>query len=65
MTINGSNGNGSVFRVDTTGDNFSTLVRFDRKNGQGSKRRSLTHNGSELYGYARGGVNNYGVVFSV
>jgi uncharacterized repeat protein (TIGR03803 family) len=64
MTTNGSDGRGSVYRVDTSGANFSTLVRFNKINGA-CPMGILASDGSRLYGYANGGPYNYGVIFSV
>jgi len=64
----GSNGLGTIFKVDTDGRNFEKLVDFDGVNKGIGPFGSLTlsPDGNVLYGVTDGGgVNNHGVVYKV
>ena len=64
MTNYRVNGPGTVFKVDTTGINFTTLASFDNSS-KAYPMGTLASYGTTLFGNASGGTYNYGVVFSV
>jgi len=56
---------GTVFKIDTNGQNFTQIFSFSFTNGQGPSS-GLTWHSNRLYGTtAGGGTNGYGTVFSV
>lgn len=62
----GAKGSGNIFSIDTTGNNYTGLVDFNGVNGANPLYGSLTLWHNKLYGMtSQGGVNNYGVIFSV
>jgi len=69
----GTNGNGTVFSVSTTGTNFTTLYTFTATSGSGLTNSdganpcdSVILSGNTLYGTAQyGGTNGDGTVFSI
>ena len=65
LTSDGSGGNGSVFRTDTTGKNMMVLDSFySVQNGRVPFTQTLIEVNSKLYGViTNGGINNRGVLF--
>jgi uncharacterized repeat protein (TIGR03803 family) len=66
----GTNGNGSVFALDTNGASFAVLYTFtaslSNTNGDGSSPNSLILSGDTLYGTAQyGGANGSGTIFKL
>jgi uncharacterized repeat protein (TIGR03803 family) len=62
----GTNGEGTVFAVNTNGTNFTTLYDFSGGNDGGFSYAGLILSGSTLYGTADiGGTNGEGAVFAV
>jgi uncharacterized repeat protein (TIGR03803 family) len=56
---------GTVFKIDTNGQNFTQIFSFSFTNGQGPSS-GLTWFNNRLYGTTTGGgTNGYGTVFSV
>lgn len=56
---------GTVFKIDTNGQNFTQIFSFSFTNGQGPSS-GLTWYNNRLYGTTTGGgTNGYGTVFSV
>jgi uncharacterized repeat protein (TIGR03803 family) len=62
----GTNGNGTVFKVNTDGMGFTTLHSFTNGNDGANPQAGLTLSGNTLYGTASvGGTNENGTVFKV
>jgi uncharacterized repeat protein (TIGR03803 family) len=61
----GTNGSGTVFKLNTNGSGFSVLKHFNGNDG-GTPRATLTLSGSTLYGTTyEGGSDDDGTVFKV
>jgi uncharacterized repeat protein (TIGR03803 family) len=73
-TVGGTNGNGTVFSLNTNGTGFTVLHTFSQLMFNGSiyvnmdgiiPSAPLILSGNTLYGTAGGGANGYGTVFSL
>jgi uncharacterized repeat protein (TIGR03803 family) len=65
MTLDGGGGVGTIFSIDTNGNNYKDLLNFNGTNG-GAPSGDLTFLGSKLYGMTGGGgANNLGCIFSI
>ncbi|HUE35860.1 MAG TPA: choice-of-anchor tandem repeat GloVer-containing protein, partial [Candidatus Acidoferrum sp.] len=62
----GTNGGGTVFRLNTNGSGFATLYSFTGGDDGGSPRTTLVSSGNTLFGTAEGrGVWGNGTVFAL
>jgi uncharacterized repeat protein (TIGR03803 family) len=64
--IKGDNGKGSIFRIETDGENYTELIQFDGTNGSGPIGSLFEANDGMLYGLAeQGGANDLGVIYKL
>jgi uncharacterized repeat protein (TIGR03803 family) len=64
--IGGTNGNGTVFAINTDGTGFTDVHSFTGSNGGGAPVAGLILSGNSLYGTtAGGGTNDNGTVFAI
>ncbi len=58
---------GTIYKIDTSGDNFSTIHSFNNADGMGILPiGGLTLNGSTLYGMTMGGGQyNHGTIYAL
>lgn len=62
----GAHGDGTLYKIDTTGANFQVLHSFYRAGGEPSPHGRVTVNGSELYGMTQyGGTANKGAIYRI
>lgn len=62
----GTSDMGTIFKIDSSGANYSKLLDFSSSNGVGPEG-SLVSDGSYLYGmtFTGGAINNFGVLFKI
>jgi uncharacterized repeat protein (TIGR03803 family) len=67
MTYTGGTGNmGVIFKIQTNGTNYTTLLNFAGSANGGNPYGTLVSDGTFLYGMTySGGTNNLGVVFKI
>ena len=64
--MGGVGGDGVIFKIDTSGNNFSVLHSLDGVNEGGDGFGGVVISGTTLYGVARDhGANNYGTIFKI
>ncbi len=62
----GGNSRGSIFKIDTDGNNFIRLYDFSNGTNGNSPRGALVYDGTFLYGSTtQGGTNSSGTVFKI